>query len=228
MLACISSNDTCWCILHLLFSPNQLYKRGPFALAVNFYKSVPERRRTQDAIELRQQRDSDARKQKQKQKKLTSSPTRSVVAKTSKALSPTVRTSERPKADVQLKLLEEGAEGDDSDDRGDDEVGNDSGEHVSESDIEAGLEELDVNEMLRSGHYKEGEKDDTAGFLPQLFTADERNRTDLYKPRRSLPWSVFYLAAGVGGPGALAVFLLLWKVRTACFSVWRRTCYERR
>ncbi len=54
----------------------------------------------------------------------------------------------------------------------------------------------------------------------QLWTQDERNRTDLFKPRRSLKWFVGYLVLGMGLPGALAIFLLLLKVCGFLENVW--------
>ena len=69
-----------------------------------------------------------------------------------------------------------------------------------------------MNEVLRSGHHKDAPIDDTGGYLPQLFTSDERNRTDLYRPRRSIKWLVLYIALGMGLPGLLGIFLILQKV----------------
>ncbi len=45
--------------------PLQLYKKGPFALAVNFYKTVPERRRTADVMDEQLLQDLDALERQQ-------------------------------------------------------------------------------------------------------------------------------------------------------------------
>ncbi len=83
---------------------------------------------------------------------------------------------------------------------------------MTESDLEEDLE-VNVNEVLRAGHHKDATPDETGGYLPQLFTSDERNRTDLYRPRRSIKWLVLYVVLGMGLPGMLGIFLILQKVR---------------
>ena len=95
----------------------------------------------------------------------------------------------------------------------------DDAAYITESDPDPDVdEEVDVNAVLRKGHYRDQAADDTGGYLPQLFTADERKRTDIYRPRRSIPWSVMYVVLGIAGPAALGIFLLLLKVQTIVLS----------
>lgn len=173
-----------------------LYKKGPFALAVNFYKTVPERRRTADVMDEQLLQDLDALERQQ-----TPSP-----KKRTKALT---NASPQPKAAPPKPAapLHEVSDEEYSEDSELSEV--DTAEYVSESDIDD--LEVDVNEVLRSGHHKDAPIDDTGGYLPQLFTSDERNRTDLYRPRRSIKWLVLYIALGMGLPGLLGIFLILQK-----------------
>ena len=82
------------------------------------------------------------------------------------------------------------------------------GDYVSESDVE----ETDINEILRKRTEGNSMKlEGNVGALSQLYTVDERKRTDLYRPRRSVLWTLMYLALGIGGP-VLACLAMLSKL----------------
>lgn len=77
-------------------------------------------------------------------------------------------------------------------------------------------EEVDLNAQLRKA--KDGIDYPTSGnigALAQLYTVDERKRTDIFRPRRSLVWTVLYIIFGVGLPGVIAAALL---VQMVCSS----------
>ncbi len=203
----------------------QEYRRGGEALAVKFYTTVPQRRRTADMIEERLIKDLDheekvgvvsptaaARGSRRTRREPSSRAvplTQSSVQQSTPLAQRSVASSSAPP--VAHSLESDDAGSDYSDDSDYDSVGD--GEYVTDSEDDEQLE-VDLNAIMRQEPHKVVKPDDeTPGYLPQLFTADERNRTDVYKPRRSVPWSIFYLAAGVAGPLALGFVLLLNYVR---------------
>ena len=80
-----------------------------------------------------------------------------------------------------------------------------SAEYISESEDEA-----DLNAILRQVDLDSAaETAGNLGALSQLYSVDERKRTDIFRPRRSLLWTVGYILFGIGLPGLAAIGLLI-------------------
>lgn len=81
-------------------------------------------------------------------------------------------------------------------------------EYVSEE------EEEDLNAILKQVETDLAQpQEGNMGALKQLYTVDERKRTDMYRPRRSLYWTLLYVVFGLGLPAIAAIGMLLQLVR---------------
>jgi hypothetical protein len=197
-----------------------MYNDGPYAMAIHFLEQSPAKRRQQQLTPANL--------------KPTTSPSKSGIASPgmakpspspsekprkspiSRLLSP--KSTPRPSPSVALieseskasplavpHLLDDGHH-DDGDDDSSYHSG-DAGEYLDEAEMEE--EAIDVNALLRQPGDQQISLEGNLGALSQLYTVDERKRTDVYRPRRSLLWIVLYSVLGLGLPALVAIGILM-------------------
>lgn len=192
----------------------QMYNDGPYAMAIRFLEESPAKRR-QPQAPVKSAVTASPTTLALGSPNVTSKPQRSPISrllspKPSPRPSPTVAAPPQSEHDskptpTRLQLNDIHQDGD-----GDDDSSYHSGaagEFLDEEEVEE--EAIDVNAMLRHSEVLQQSLEGNVGALSQLYTVDERKRTDVYRPRRSLLWIVLYFTLGLALPSAVAIGIMM-------------------